>query len=332
MKSALPTSSAVPASLGPLGVRLPDAVGDAVLALPALRLLAQRGYGLQLWGPHWAADVLAGEAWPCHVVPAGWRDAAAAWRGLRERLGAPGGALPALLMHGDRTSAIAARLGGWRGHGYTGGGRAWLLHRAWPLLEGQSHTVQRLWHLACMMLGEDLAPPARLGWQVGPAAAQAAVNVLGSRGLTQRPFVVLCPYGADGEQGVIWPHFAAFAREWAPELARQGVALLVCAVPGQADAARRDYPDALVIEGLGWAASAALLAQAELVAAADGGLGHLAAAVGAPLLSVLGPGEAVCDAPWGPSVQVLRRWPEWLDVAPVLVAARQRLAQRLALA
>ena len=77
-------------------------------------------------------------------------------------------------------------------------------------------------------------------------------------------------------------------------------------------------------------ARAALLAQAELVVSGDGGLGHLAAAVGAPLLSVLG-GDA-SDAPWGPSVQVLRRWPDWLEVAPVLAAARQRLAQRLALA
>lgn len=331
MKSVPPLSGS-PAPLGPLGVCLPDGMGDVVQALPALRLLAQRGHSLHLMGPRWAADLLAGEDWACHALPAGWRDASGVWRELREQLGAPRGALPALVMRGGLSGAAAMRLGGWSGHGYAGEGRAWLLHRAWPELEGQPHTVERLWHLACMTLGEDLPTPPRLGWQVGPPAAQAAAGLLAAHGLTQRPFVVLCPFDADVEPLLNWPHFAALAREWAPELAEQGVGLVVCAGHGAADAARRDYPTALVIEGAGQATCAALLAQAELVVSGDGGLGHLAAAVGTPLLSVLGPGEATCGAPWGPSVQVLRRWPDWLEVAPVLVAARQRLAQRLALA
>lgn len=332
MKSVLPPPPCAPAPLGPLGVCLPSTVGDVVQALPALRLLAQRGHSLHLMGPPWAADLLAGEGWACHVLPAGWREATAAWRGLREQLGAPAGALPAWVLRRDLASALAVRLGGWRGLGDARDGRAWLLHRAWLASDDAAHAVERRWHLACQVLGEQASsPPPRLGWQVGPAAAQAATQALVTYGLTQRPFVVLCPFATDGEPGVTWPHFAALAREWAPELADRGVALVICATPDEAGAARRDYPAALVIEGgASWATRAALLAQAELVVSGDGGLGHLAAAVGAPLLSVLG-GDA-SDAPWGPSVQVLRRWPDWLEVAPVLAAARQRLAQRLALA
>ena len=39
------------------------------------------------------------------------------------------------------------------------------------------------------------------------------------------------------------------------------------------------------------------------------GLFSMAAAVGAPLLSVLGPTKPEQWAPWGPGVTVLRRWP-----------------------
>ena len=54
----------------------------------------------------------------------------------------------------------------------------------------------------------------------------------------------------------------------------------------------------------------------------DTGPAHLAAAVGAPLLSVLGPTRPEVWAPWGPSVTVLRRWPEWPSADEVLHAAR----------
>jgi heptosyltransferase-2 len=44
--------------------------------------------------------------------------------------------------------------------------------------------------------------------------------------------------------------------------------------------------------------------------------------VGAPVLSVLGPTKPEQWAPWGPNVQVVRRWPEWPAVEEVMDQTR----------
>ena len=44
-------------------VRLRTFVGDVVLSVPALRLLEQRGYRLQLIGKGWARSLLEAEGW-----------------------------------------------------------------------------------------------------------------------------------------------------------------------------------------------------------------------------------------------------------------------------
>src|SRR5690606_4116260 len=46
--------------LQPVCVRLPNWVGDACMALPALHLLSRAGYSLVLAGRPWARDLLAG--------------------------------------------------------------------------------------------------------------------------------------------------------------------------------------------------------------------------------------------------------------------------------
>ena len=67
----------------PLIVRLRNFVGDAVLGLPALRLLERHGYQLQLVGKDWAPDLFASEGWPVHVRPKKLVDRVKQLRGLR---------------------------------------------------------------------------------------------------------------------------------------------------------------------------------------------------------------------------------------------------------
>ena len=57
----------------------------------------------------------------------------------------------------------------------------------------------------------------------------------------------------------------------------------------------------------------------------DTGPAHLAAAVDTPVLSVLGPTKPEQWAPWGPTVEVVRRWPEWPSVDEVLARVRAGL-------
>jgi ADP-heptose:LPS heptosyltransferase len=125
-----------------------------------------------------------------------------------------------------------------------------------------------------------------------------------------------------------WPDFARFVAAAEQQL---GLPLVVYPGPGEHAAARELYPAARMIDGADMAIYAALLQRAALVVANDTGPGHIAAALGSPLLSVFGPTIVEQWAPWGPSVTVVQR-PQsgettiWPEVEVVLAAARQKLA------
>ena len=74
-------------------------------------------------------------------------------------------------------------------------------------------------------------------------------------------------------------------------------------------------------------AYAALMEQAALVVSNDTGPGHLAAAVGVPLLSVLGPTVPGHWGAWGPSVHIERRWPGWPAADAILQRTHALLEQ-----
>ena len=118
-----------------------------------------------------------------------------------------------------------------------------------------------------------------------------------------------------------WPGFPAFVAQ----LANQGLPMLICPGPGETEEARALYPQARIIQNLALDAYAALLAGSRLVVANDTGPAHIAAAVGAPVISVLGPTKVEQWAPWGPNVTILSRRPDWPEMAQVLATARQTL-------
>jgi heptosyltransferase-2 len=70
---------------------------------------------------------------------------------------------------------------------------------------------------------------------------------------------------------------------------------------------------------------AALMQQAGLMVSNDTGPGHMAAAVGLPLASVMGPSDPRLWHPWGPGVQVLGGGGSWPDSEAVLAACRSLL-------
>jgi YD repeat-containing protein len=69
----------------------------------------------------------------------------------------------------------------------------------------------------------------------------------------------------------------------------------------------------------------ALLQLAGVVVSNDTGPAHMAAGVGARLVSVLGPTDPGRWAPWGSTVTLMRRWPEWVGVDEVTSAVDQAL-------
>jgi heptosyltransferase II len=62
-----------------------------------------------------------------------------------------------------------------------------------------------------------------------------------------------------------------------------------------------------------------------LMVSNDTGPGHMAAAVGTPLVSVLGPTAPEQWRPWGERVDTVRCWPAWPQAEDVLQLVHERL-------
>lgn len=312
-------------SAPPLIIRLRNWVGDVVLCTPVLLRLQAQGHDLTLVGKGWAADLLAGFGWTVLKLGATHGDRVAQlaqWRRetARQRWGSPGG-VNAISFPYSASSALEMRLAGLKAIGYDGEGRALLLHRSWPRPRfGQAgHELEVYWRLGQQLLGTQEPAPAALQWRVSDEHVQRAQALMQAHGLSPG-FIMLCPFagGTFEGQDKRWPHFQAFA-----EQARLGCnrALVLCPGPGEEEEARQGYPGAVVLPGVDLGTCAALMQQAALMVSNDTGPGHLAAAVGIPLLSVLGPTEPGHWGAWGPSVHVERHWPRWPTVEEVWARA-----------
>ena len=92
--------------------------------------------------------------------------------------------------------------------------------------------------------------------------------------------------------------------------------------------AREQFASARLLSGVNLGVYAALLKDAALMVSNDTGPGHMAAAVGTPLVSVMGPSDPRLWHPWGPKVEVLGGRGQWPALAEVLRASQRALARR----
>lgn len=311
----------------PLIVRLRNFVGDTVLSIPALRLLEQHGYRLELVGKGWARGLLEAEGWPVHVRPAKLGERVAQLRGLRRRFQAedPGfdRRANALLFPYAFSAALDARLGGLSAEGHAGDGRTWLLRRGLPRREGR-HTLVEYWELACDFLGIQAEPPRDIAMKVSDAQRGQARALLAAHGLAPERCVLICPF-ANGRVEFLdrsWPAFPDFVRR----LHAAGRRVVIVPGPAEVEGAQRLYPDAIRLDGVALGVYNALLQQTGVVVANDTGPAHMAAGVGARLLSIWGPVDAARWAPWGSTVTLMRRGPgEWSGVDEVMAAVDRAL-------
>ena len=325
----------------PLVVRIRNWVGDVVLGLPALQLLQSQGYALQIVGRgKWAPALLAGYGWPVHVQPKTLAEKVAQLKAIRRECAWLDAGFArrenALLLPVSLSSAVEMRLAGLKAVGVAKEGRSPLLARAEPWATS-GHELTRYWDIACRFLGIEAKPPLDIGFIVQPAKAMQIDTLLATHGIddADRGFAMICPF-AGGRAATAdkadkkWPGFIDFA---ARAEAALGMPLLLYPGPGEHADARRLYPAARCIEGGDLAIYAALLQRARVVVANDTGPAHMAAALGRPLISVLGATDAARWAPWGPRVHVAQRPRQgdevtWPEVDEVLELAARLLREQ----
>lgn len=311
----------------PLIVRLRNFVGDTVLSVPALRLLAQHGYRLELVGKGWARGLLETEGWAVHVRPADLRGRVAQLRALRHRLRAQDPGFDrrpnTLLFPYAFSAALDARLAGLKAEGHAGDGRTWLLRRGLPRRAGR-HTLVEYWELACDFLGIQAEPPAEIGLRVSDAQRQQAGALLAAQGVEPGRYVLICPF-ANGKVEFLdrsWPAFPDFVRR----LHEAGRQVVIVPGPAEVQGAQALYPSAIRLDDVALGVYNALLQLAGVVVANDTGPAHMAAGVGARLISLWGRDDAARWAPWGSTVTLMQRGPgAWSGVEEVLSVVDQAL-------
>jgi len=296
-------------------VRLPNHLGDTIMALPALQRLADSGCALTLAGRIWAGALLAAYPWRVLALPAGrW----ARWRALRMALAKEPRADAALLLTNSFSTALEMRLLNVPATGYAGNAREWLLRKAvaipprWPAM--QMHMVEYYDTLAGAWLGqrERAAPAFQL--VLPPAARAQATALLHSAGI-KGEYVLLCP-GATGThhgQAKTWTGFGALC----DQLLARGLRVAACPGPGERGYVQSILPHARLLPDSDVATFAALLEHARMVIANDSGPSHLAAAVGARLITVFGATQPQRTRPWSPRARIVgenQRWPELAEV------------------
>jgi heptosyltransferase II len=292
-----------------LVVRLCNWVGEVVLSLPALQRLAAAGYDLHLVGKRWAPALLEGSGWPVDVRAPSLLAATRQLRGLGTRLAAQYGhrQRDALLMTRSLSSALESRFGGFRPAGFAYDGRSLLLRQAFPYAKFP-HASQDYWQLVSDFLGVDAPYPLAVDLPLSAAQVRAADALLVAHALETGAFVVLCPFSGpdDREHRKVWPSFPALAR-W---FKARAIPTMICPGPGE-EALCSALPGVIALPGVDLGTYAALCARARVVIANDTGPGHLAAAVGAKLVSLYGPHSSARWTPIGTQVCLLHAdtWP-----------------------
>ena len=298
-------------------VRLPNHLGDACMALPALRLLQRAGRRPVLAGKPWAGELFAGCGWEVLPLPAQRLPRLAL---LRQR----GGGGDGLLLTNSFSTALEFRLAGLRSTGYATDGRRVLLRHALDVPAGPPpHMVVYYARLADAAIRggapadlPDLMPaiPAALDLPLADAPRERARHTLRAAGV-DGAFCVLCPVAVGLHRGRVkaWAGFTALCET----LARRGHRVVGCPGPGEHDAVARLLPGATILPTTDVATFAALLAASRLVVANDSGPGHLAAAVGVPLVSIFGVTQPDVTQPWGPNVTRVGDSDGWPDARVV---------------
>ena len=284
-----------------IAVRLPNWLGDTVMAVPALAAVRAA------WPQ---ARVLAAGPWAGLLAQQGLADVLAdyprTWRGrLRaaDTVSAFGPELAILLPN-----SLEAALGAWywgarQRVGFAGGGRSRLLTDAVPVPAPRPHQIDEY-----LVLVERSGAPAGTRepvLRVPDADADVRVEArrlledagVPPRGASRRVAVHL---GAAYGSAKLWP--LGRVMELCRLLLAQGATALLLGAPADAPAAATVVAAVPALSLVGRDRPAllpALLAEVDVLVAGDTGVAHLAAALGTPVVSLFGPTDPRLSAPRG---------------------------------
>jgi lipopolysaccharide heptosyltransferase II len=287
-------------------VRLPNWLGDTVMAVPAVRALRSHWSEsrLILAGP-WAT-LLAGQGLADVLVdyPRGWTGRLRTADSVR----ALHGDVAVLLPNSLEATLSAQYWGARRIVGFAAGGRAWLLTEALPLPSPRRHQVDEylllVEHLGAV--GGERAPRLTAPDPDGEARREVRAileEAAGPAAIAGRKRIGV-HVGAAYGTAKVWPveHVIDFCR-----IAAEAHVVVLLGSPSDGGTAQEVLRDVAAVNLVGRDGPdrlTAVLAEMDALVCGDTGVAHLAAAMGTPVVALFGPTEPALTAPRGFAVVV----------------------------
>lgn len=306
--------------------RLPNHVGDCCMTLPALRLLEASGFTPMLTGKRWAEDLMSGMGWRFDPIEGHVSEDLNRIRYISDHLGPrPLG----LLFPNSFSSALLFSIGRVRNAGFPTDFRRFLLDKVVPE-PGPMHEVERFFRLAHGAIKAWGGTPAwdnvpeELGMKLLARHEAAARNLMAEHSIPEN-FALLAPIARGLHHGKEkqWKHF----NELCKPLCDMGIEPIVFPSVREEEANRAACPDAMILPPTTLGNYAALAKRARIVIANDSGISHVAAAVSANQITLLGVTDPARTRPWNKKAVCLGNsvdgWPSLNDVLAALAKALQ---------
>ena len=296
--------------------RLPNHVGDCCMCLPALRLLAASGFTPALVGKRWAEDLLAGMGWRFDPIEGQVSADLSRIRYLAQNAKATHG----LLFTYSFGSALLFKLGRLKTTGLKTDMRSLLLDVGIPE-PVPMHEVERFFYVAHEALKAWGVQPAfekvpeRLSLILMKRHEAAAKNLIEQYQIPEK-FALLAPIARGKHHGKVkhWEHFNALVSP----LRERGIEPIVFPSVREEALAKAACPDATILPPTTLGNFAAIAKRATVVIANDSGVSHIAAAVGAKQITLVGVTDTNRTGPWNPDAVVLGENGRWPSVEEVI--------------
>lgn len=301
--------------------RLPNHVGDCCMTLPALRLLEASGFTPMLTGKRWAEDLMSGMGWRFDPIEGHVTEDLHRIRYISNHLGPrPLG----LLFPNSFSSALLFSIGRVRNAGFPTDGRRFLLDK---VVEepGTMHEVERFFRLAHGAIKAWGGTPAwdsvpeELGMRLLARHEAAARNLMAEHDIPEN-FALLAPIARGLHHGKEkqWKHF----NELCGPLRDMGIEPIVFPSVREEEANHAACPNARMLPPTTLGNYAALAKRARIVIANDSGISHVAAAVSANQITLLGVTDPARTRPWNSKAVCLGNntdgWPSLDEVLSAL--------------
>ena len=305
--------------------RLPNHVGDCCMTLPALRLLEASGFTPMLTGKRWAEDLMSGMGWRFDPIEGHVTEDLHRIRYISNHLGPrPLG----MLFPNSFSSALLFSIGRVRNAGFPTDGRRFLLDK---VVEepGTMHEVERFFRLAHGAIKAWGGTPAwdsvpeELGMRLLARHEAAARNLMAEHGIPEN-FALLAPIARGLHHGKEkqWKHF----NELCGPLRDMGIEPIVFPSVREEEANHAACPNARILPPTTLGNYAALAKRARIVIANDSGISHVAAAVSANQITLLGVTDPARTRPWNSKAVCLGNSTDgWPSLEQVLAALKDSL-------